>query len=212
MENELLRFDKEKTYVFIDCETLNLCLNFCQNLPWQVAMIKAVAGKKTDERDFLIKWDTNLKISEDAKRITRYPEELVKTTGKKFDDVFPTIEEWLETSDYILGHNILGFDTYLIKEMYLLKNKRIHHLMNKMIDTNCLAKGIKYGIKKMPKESWVEYQYKLSHTYRKGIKTSLSSLGKDYNIEHDYDNLHNAIVDLELNLKVWNKIKFQIDI
>ncbi len=212
MENELLRFDKVKTFVFIDCETLNLCLNFCQNLPWQVAMIKVVGGKKVDERDILIKWETNLKISEDARRITRYPEDLVITTGKKFDDVFDEISSWLDNCDHIIGHNILGFDTYLIKEMYLLKNKRIEHLVNKIIDTNCIAKGIKYGIKKMPKESWIEYQYKLLHTYRKGIKTNLASLGKDYNIEHDYDNLHNAIVDLDLNLKVWNKLKFQIDI
>ena len=71
METDLLRFDKTKTLVFIDCETLNLCLNFCQNLPWQIAMLKTVGGKVTDSRDFLIKWDTKLKISEDARRITR---------------------------------------------------------------------------------------------------------------------------------------------
>ena len=96
--------------------------------------------------------------------------------------------------------------------MYLLKGLKVNHLVNKILDTNCLAKGIKYGIPKMPKESLLEYQYKLLHTYRKGIKTNLTALGKDYSIEHDYDNLHNAIVDLELNLKVWNKIKFQVEI
>jgi len=64
----------------------------------------------------------------------------------------------------------------------------------------------------MPKESLIEYQYKLLHTYKKGIKTNLTALGKDYTIDHDYENLHNAIVDLELNLKVWNKIKFQVEI
>jgi hypothetical protein len=96
--------------------------------------------------------------------------------------------------------------------MYLLKNRNIKHLVNKFIDTNCLAKGIKYGIPKMAKESLIEYQYKLLHTYRKGIKTNLTALGKDYTIDHDYENLHNAIVDLDLNLKVWNKIKFQAEI
>lgn len=212
MSEELMRFDKTKSLVFIDCETLNLCLNFCQNLPWQVAMIKTVGGRKTDERDFLIKWDTELKISEEAKRITNYPEAKILSHGKKFEDVFPEIEDWLESSDYILGHNTLQFDIYLIKEMYALKGKKMNHLVHKFIDTNCLAKGIKYGIQKMENEPLIEYQYKLSHTRRKGIKTNLQALGKDYSIEHDYDNLHNAIVDLELNLKVWNKIKFQIDI
>ncbi len=191
---------------------MNLCLNFCQNLPWQIAMLHTVGGKKVDERDFLIKWETNLKISDDARRITRYPEQLIQTTGKKFDDIFDTVRDWLDSADYIVGHNILGFDLYLIKEMYLLKGLRSNHLVDKILDTNCLAKGIKYGIPKLQKESLVEYQYKLLHTYKKGIKTNLTALGKDYNIDHDYDNLHNAIIDLELNLKVWNKIKFQVEI
>jgi len=49
-------------------------------------------------------------------------------------------------------------------------------------------------------------------TMVKGIKTNLTSLGKEYNIDHEYDKLHNAIVDLRLNLKVWNKLKYQIEI
>tara|TARA_B100001939_G_C16893245_1_gene596413 strand:- start:76 stop:255 length:180 start_codon:yes stop_codon:yes gene_type:complete len=53
MDEHLLRFDKEKEYVFIDCETLNLCLNYCHNLPWQIAMIKAKGDDKFDEKDFL---------------------------------------------------------------------------------------------------------------------------------------------------------------
>ena len=136
MENELLRFDKSKRLVFIDCETLNLCLNFCQNLPWQIAMLDTVGGKKIDERDFLIKWDTNLKISEDARRITRYPEELIQTTGKKFNDVFDTVRNWLDNSDYIVGHNILGFDLYLIKEMYLLNGLRAVSYTHLTLPTN----------------------------------------------------------------------------
>ena len=55
MREHLLRFDKSKTYVFIDCETFNLCLNSVNNLPWQIAMIKAVAGKKVAEKNFYIK-------------------------------------------------------------------------------------------------------------------------------------------------------------
>jgi len=212
MENELLRFDNKSTLVFIDCETLNLCLNFCQNLPWQVSMIKAVGGKKVDEKDLFIKWDTKLKISEDAKRITRYSQDKVDRLGKTFDEVFPVIENWLDSCDYLMGHNILGFDIYLIKEMYLLKGKRIDHLVEKIIDTNCIAKGVKFPVEKMPNEDLIDYQYKLLHTRRKGIKTNQTALGKEYKIEHDYERLHDAIVDLELNLKIWNKLKFQIDI
>ena len=32
--------DEDKNYVLVDCETENLCLNSCNNLPWQIGMIK----------------------------------------------------------------------------------------------------------------------------------------------------------------------------
>ncbi len=212
MDNELLRFDNKSTFVFIDCETLNLCLNFCQNLPWQVSMIKSIAGKKVDHQDLFIKWNTSLKISKEAKMITRYDQKKVDRLAQSFNDVFPIISDWLDSCDYIVGHNILGFDIYLIKEMYLLKGRRIDHLVEKIIDTNCIAKGVKYPIPKMNNESLIDYQYKLLHTRKKGVKTNQLALGKDYKIEHDYDRLHDAIVDLELNLKIWNTLKFQADI
>jgi len=37
-------------------------------------------------------------------------------------------------------------------------------------------------------------------------------LGKENGIEHDYESLHDAINDLDLNLKVWNKLKWQIEV
>jgi len=46
----------------------------------------------------------------------------------------------------------------------------------------------------------------------KGVKTNLTAMGKHYNIEHDYSKLHNALVDLQLNLKVWNKLKWEIEL
>ena len=49
MDEHLLRFDKEKTLVFIDCETLNLCLNSCHNLPWQISMLKVKGDESVAE-------------------------------------------------------------------------------------------------------------------------------------------------------------------
>ena len=110
MNDKLLRYQNDKSFVFIDFETLNLCLNFCHNLPWQVAMIKVKGNKIIASEDLLIKWETNLKISEDAARITRYSQEAVDEKGKSPEEVFKTVRQWLDSSDYIVGHNILGFD------------------------------------------------------------------------------------------------------
>lgn len=193
-------------------ETFNLCLNFCHNLPWQVGMIKAKGDAKVDSKNFYIKWDTDLKISQDAARITRYDHKKVIREGLDPKEIFPTIKDWLDHADYIVGHNILGFDIFLIKEFYESMGCHWDHLMNKLIDTNCIARGIKYNLPYKSSENLLEYQYKIYHTKRKDVKSSLTVLGKEFNIDHDYDKLHDAINDLDLNLKVWNKLKWQVDI
>lgn len=212
MDEQFLRFDKEKEYVFLDCETLNLCLNSCHNLPWQIGMIKVKGDKAVATKDFHIKWDTHLKISADAARITKFNPKVLEKKGLPPEEVFPTIEDWLDNCDYIIGHNFLGFDLYLLKDLYKYMGKPYRHLVEKVIDTNCLAKGLKIGNYYKPGDSLLEYQYKMYNTRKRGVKTNLISLGKEYEIKHDYDNLHDAIVDLELNVKVWNKIKWMIDL
>lgn len=212
MDEHLLRFKKDKTFVFFDAETFNLCLNFCHNLPWQMAMLKVVGDKKIDEKNFYVKWNTDLKISEEAARITRYSQKTIDKLGVAPEDCFPTIEDWLEKADYIVGHNVLGFDIYLIKELYKYMGKDASHLYDKFLDTNALAKGIKMSIPFKSGDSIMEYQYRTNEKRQKGLKTNLQFLGKEFNIPHDYENLHDAIVDLELNLKVWNKLKYMIEI
>ena len=212
MDAHLLRFRKDKKLVFIDCETYNLCLSFCHNVAWQISMISTDGTYKKDERDFYIKWDTPFKISDDAKRITRYNESFVNKNGKEPKDVFPIIKKWLDGADYIVGHNIIGFDIYLIKEMYKMFGEDYKHLVPKLIDTNCIARGVKMEIPYKPEEDFTEYQYRIVNTRRKGVRSSLTALGKEFNIDHDYDKLHNAIVDLELNLKVWNKLKSALEL
>jgi len=212
MDEHLLRYDKNKTLVFIDCETFNLCLNFCHNLPWQIAMLKVQGDKKIDEKNFYLKWQTDLKISQDAARITRYDHKKVQKEGFDPKEIFPTIKDWLDNADYIIGHNTLGFDIYLIKEYYKHMGCNWHHLVNKFIDTNAIARGIKYEMPYNSKDSLIEYQYKILHTRKKNVKSSLTFLGKENGIEHDYEKLHDAINDLDLNLKVWNKLKWQLEV
>ena len=58
----------------------------------------------------------------------------------------------------------------------------------------------------------MEYQYMTYHKRQKGIRTNLTALGKEFDIDVDYDNLHDAVNDLMLNIEVWNKLKWQIDV
>ena len=212
MDSHLLRFDKDKTFTFIDFETENLCLNFRHNRPWQMAMLKARGDSKFEEEDLMIEWERELKVSPEAARITRFSDEKYKNRRQSYDTVFKTMEEWLEDADYIVGHNILGFDLYLILEFYKKMGKNGTHLVDKVIDTYCLSKAYKLGSQKPSESSLIEYQYGLLNLHKRGLGGNLKAMGLNFEIKHNYEKLHDALVDLELNLKVWNKLKWQLEI
>ena len=111
-----------------------------------------------------------------------------------------------------MANDLLGFDMYLISEYYKKMGKSAMHLVDKAIDTYCLAKAYKLGLEKPSGASLIEYQYTLLNIWRKGLGGSLQAMGKNFEIEHDYSKLHDALVDLELNLKVWNKLKMQLEL
>jgi len=212
MDEHLLRFDKEKELVFIDCETFNLCLHSCHNLPWQIAMIKVKGGRIIDSKDFYIKWDTHLKISKEAAIITKFSQSKLDKVGVAPEEIFPTVEDWLDNSDHILGHNLLGFDIYLIKSFYDYMGKDYSPLVNKVIDTLSLGRGLAHEVKYNPDDCFMEYQYRMIHKLKRGVRTTLKAMGESFDIPHDYDKLHNALVDLELNVKVWDKLKWKFEI
>ena len=212
MDEHLLRVDKDKTYCFIDFETENLCLNCSHNLPWQVAMIKATGNDKVAEKDYYIKWPRKLKVRKEAARITRFSVKKHEEKALSYEEIFPTLEDWLSNCDHIIGHNILGFDIYLIKDYYKKMGKDYKHLLPKIIDTMCVARGIKFDEHYKQTDDFLAWQYKMLNKHKKGVKTSLIALGKEFDIKHNYDKLHDALVDLELNLKVWNKIKWMLDL
>lgn len=215
MFEDLLRYDKNKTYCFFDLETFNLNLNFNYNRPWQFGLLFVKGEEILESKDLLINWtkESDLKISDDAAKITRYDHNKVLSKGIAPKDAWGIAEEMLNKADFIIGHNIINFDIYLIKGYAELLNKPWKHLISKMIDTRSLIQGFKLGIPfNRERDNLVEYQYKMSNKVVRGVKTNLTAVAKEYGIEHDYENLHDSICDLNLNIKVWNKLKFQIEI
>jgi DNA polymerase III epsilon subunit-like protein len=212
MDEHLIRFNKTAKIAFIDMETENLCLHMKYNLPWQVAVLKVQGDFVTESYDSYLKWYRPFKVSDGAALATRYDGAKVERLGVPSQEVVETTVAWTSECDYILGHNILGFDLYFLREFYKLCGKSPIGLAEKVIDTHPLAKGIKLNCPFDGKTPLLEYQYRMLHTIAKGVKTNTLALGKEYGIEHDYEHLHDALVDLQLLIKIWNKIKYQVDI
>lgn len=215
MDGHLLRYRQDVTYAFIDLETFNLNLSFKYNRPWQVGIILVKGEKVVDAKDIRVTWPDapHLSIGKEAALITKFDPVMQKKLAVTPEVAFPKFWPILEQADYIVMHNGLKFDLYLLKDYAVMMGKPWKWMMPKILDTKSIAQGIKMNIPYQPKDGpFLEWQYRMANIIAHGIKTRLALLGKEYAIAHDYEHLHDAIVDLELNLKVWNKLKFQIEI
>jgi DNA polymerase III epsilon subunit-like protein len=214
MDENWLRFNKKAKIAFIDVETFNLALNFQFNRPWQIAVLKVEGEMVLEEVDVMIKWDDcKFKIGAGAAAVTRFNQERFDSLAISPDEAFQKFWHVLQWADHIIMHNGLRFDIYLLKGFAEYMGEDWSFIMPKIIDTKAVAQGIKLNRPYNPaQDNWMEYQYRMANDFTKGIKTSLTVLGKENGIEHDYANLHNALVDLHLNLKVWNKLKFQLEL
>ena len=213
MNEELLRFKKNQKYLIFDYETCNLNLNHYSNKPWQLGFIIAKGSRVINKYDFYLSWD-DLKMSKEAERITQFSKskyDKLKQDSKKCLNEF---EKYLYDEEYlIVGHNILGFDVYMHNiHRALLGLKSDYSYINRILDTNCLARGIKNDIAFSKNDSTISYQYKLHHLRTRGIKTNLKQLCKDYSLEFDDKKLHEALYDVEKTFEVLNKILWQLEI
>jgi len=209
MDDNLLRFADDKKFVFIDCETLNLCLHGFRNEPWQIAMIERVGNKIVKKHDLYLDWDSGLKISDGAARVTRFSQYAFDQKKKPACDEMKIVLEALQGADYIAGHNLLGFDVYLLRIAFQRCGLPWKFMMPKIVDTLAFMKGVRMESKISKDEDLLSYQFKQINTVKR-LKCSLGALGKEFEIDHDYAGLHNALNDLELNIKVWDKIKYRI--
>lgn len=213
MNEDLLRFNKKQKYLIFDYETCNLNLNSKDNKPWQLSYIVADFNKIFEEQDFYLKWE-DLKISDEAKKITGFNQSKYKKSAKDPAECLKSFENWLYNKDVIpVGHNILGFDVYIHNiHRNLCSLKPDFSYVDRCIDTNCIAKAVAENIKNKNKKSRISWQYSLNNFRKRGLKTSLKACANKYKIEFDEKKLHNALYDINLNYQVLKKQLWDIEI
>jgi DNA polymerase III epsilon subunit-like protein len=198
------------TYTFIDFETGNTALHEVSNLPWQAAFITIQNGIVVKECERLIKWTPLAKVSKGAAYVTKYDESKVIQNGLPPDVVYDEFLEEIQAADRIVGHNIILFDIYVWEAWARAIGKTPYNFIPKAIDTAGIAKGLKLETKPKDDGDFLFWQYRSLHTRKKGLKFSLESLGKEFGIKHNYEKLHDALVDLQLNVKVFDQLKYGV--
>jgi len=213
MKESLLRFAHAQPYILFDFETCSLNLGSLENKPWQLSFLIAQGKKIITKQNYYLNWE-HLPISAEARKITRFNEKKYRKAAVEPLEALQKFEEFIYNPKYkIVGHNILGFDVYIHGILRSLCGKGSDYsYMERCIDTNCLARGIKNQIKLQTGEDFLGWQYKLLHHRKRGVKTNLKQLLKDYSIEFEEKKLHDALYDIEVNFKVFQKQLWDIEV
>lgn len=211
MEN-LLRDNKEKLFCWFDFEGCNVCLHECNNLPWQVGAILQRNNKIEDTYSTLIKWPEPLNVSKIAAKITRYDAKKVEEFGKPPEQVLDELLKRFHQSDIIAGYNIIGYDGYVTQAFCRKLGRAPYNIVPKMFDLFPISKAVKLEIPYNSNEDFTAWQYRLFHRIQKGLKTKPEIFGKELGIEIDVNQLHDALYDIQLLTKIWDKLKYMITI
>jgi hypothetical protein len=213
--SHLLRYNPDQRYLLFDKETFNLNL-ITDNPPWQSSWILATKDQIIDTQDHFLDWKDRFIMSKGARRTTGYSEEKIALVGQDPLEVWNKFEPvFTDESVFLTGHNILGFDLYPINQWAkYVGRKPVKIDIRRCLDTNALARMMKLGIKP-DRERLIQQQYSmgtLSREKRKGIKTSLGVLAKEFGIEVEDKRLHDSLYDLSINFKVLQKLLWTVEI
>lgn len=201
--SDLLRFSNRKLLLF-DFETSNVNL-LEGNLPFQCAFMVADRRRVLETQSFYLKWP-DYHISKGAAMITGFNPNWVKT-GTDPEHVLRVFESYLMDPEYIVvGHNILGFDMYVYQMWRRQFGLPVNwEPLSRLVDTNLLARAYKEGWKP-DRANLLAWQYKVMAGFRKGVKTNLTIMAKELGVPIDESRMHDATVDLTVNVEVYRKL------
>lgn len=207
-----LRDIPDQKYCIFDFETESLNL-LADNKPWSIGYLIYQNGKILKRVHKYIKWK-NINVSKGAAQITGFDINKYHSLSEDANIVLDEFEQYLNDPNIIsIAHNAVNFDIYVLKIWREeLGRENDYAYLDCLIDTNSTAKAIKKGIKQIKPEERKMMMFRFANYIEKGMKTNLTALGKEYNIHVDYEKLHDALRDIELTLKIFEKIKWQIEI
>lgn len=191
-----------------DVETNGLNLQY--SIPWQFSWLQINNGKIESEND-MFPWYADLKVSEEAARVNRFDHDTYKSKATDKKIVCKKFYEDVK-GRWRCGHNIINFDVYM--ENKLRKDCGLNEdysFMDKVIDTRALAVAMQLGITKIDYENFTAWQYSMLSIRKRGLKSSLEFLLKEFEIPYESHKLHDGLYDIQKNADLLWKIAYKFD-
>lgn len=214
----LLRYKTDQKFCILDFETEGL--NLVASRPWQLSFAIFDAKNIYEEHDYLIKWD-NLQMSAGAAAITGFNPINYKNTARDPKEILEIFDKYLNDKQYrLVFHNGLGFDTMIYNVWRRnLGLKPIYDFLYdrefSCYDTLSLSKAYKLGVTPdiSSSNNFLAWQYKmLSKRLERTQKTNLAAMGREFKLNFDEKNLHNAKFDIRLNIEVFRQLIWKLEI
>lgn len=198
--------------ICFDTETENLNLRLCR--PWQLAFIVADKGWIKKEFDLYIDID-DLNVGDKAAQITKFSWDTYNSRKLPANDVIDIFESYLlDENNRLIGHNILGYDIYILGNLYKYAGRELDFkkIIYRFYDTLPIARAQHFG-SPPPKDKYdfLAWQYKHLTKFEKTVKTTLGALAKRNDIEVDETKQHDALYDVTINYKVFKKLEYALD-
>jgi len=209
--DDLLRYKFDQRYMLFDTETEGL--NLIMSRPWQVSWLVAEGKKIISRHNHFLSWE-GIRVSEGAAFVTGFDmKEYIRLKEDPYH-VFSMFWKDANREDTILcGHNLLGFDNYILNIWRLLLDLPPDYLfVKRILDTKALSMAVQKGLQKPDGIDLAEWQYRLSHVIERGVKTNLKFMLKYFDIDFDPERLHEASYDIECNFKLLHKLLGVLDI
>lgn len=179
---------------------------------WQFAGIPFNLSSDFGLINLYVKWP-DLNMSKGAAEVTRFDKSIWEKNGVDPKEALDIIDKEFEEADWVVGHNPLGFDIPVYRSWCRMLGRKPLPIHFKTIDTLACGKGIKLDFLYKKGDNFLSYQMKMlnEHVKKRGFAT-LSALCKDYGIPFDQNRLHDAGYDISINVELFRKMIFKIDI
>lgn len=188
-------------------------LNHFRARPWQASWLVIENNQIVSEHDHFIWWD-NLEISKKAAEVTRFNYDLYKQKAKPGEPILEELESYLYNPKYLfIGYNNLGFDA-MIHQVFRRQFAKSpdYSFIPRTFDVLCLARSHK--LKKPYNKEWnlTAWQFSLLEQYSRKIKCGLGTLAKDFKLNFDDSDAHDAIYDVRMTWSVFRELLKVCDI